>query len=165
MKQREPRRKVMLSARLRQEEGWSDANILNVSSRGLLLHGTIRPARGSYLEVRRGSYVIVGRVIWVEANRFGVRTQENLSVDSLISSAQTALPANGAAPPFVERRARPRSEGLEWRYARSRERGRSVQFAMIAATGLLLALFVFETAGEVLAAPLTEVTEKLAVAG
>ena len=49
MKQREPRRKVMLSARLRQEVGWSDANILNVSSRGLLLHGTIRPARGSYL--------------------------------------------------------------------------------------------------------------------
>ena len=165
MKQREPRRKVVLSARLRQDEGWSDANILNVSSRGLLLHGSIRPARGSYLEVRRGSCVIVGRVIWVEANRFGLRTQEHLSIDSLISSAPIAIAAKGAGPPFMERRARPRSEGLEWRYVKSRERGRAIQFSMIAATGLLLALFVFETAGAVLAAPLTEVTEKLAATG
>ena len=154
----------MLAARLRSEHGWSDASILNISSRGLLLHGTARPVRGSYLEVRRGSCVIVGRVVWVESGRFGVRTQDRLPVDALIASAATVANENSVSS-FTERRAIPRSEGLEWRYVRSRDSGRAVQFAMIAAGGLFVALLIFETTAEILSSPLATVAGRLASAG
>jgi hypothetical protein len=154
----------MLSARLRQEHGWSDANILNVSSRGLMLHGSVRPPRGSYLEIRRGSCVIVGRVVWIELSRFGIRTQNRIPVDALISSGVAAAPDNRASP-VTDRRTKPRSEGLEWRYVRSSDRGRAMQFAAIAAAGFLVSLFIFRTAGEALAAPLATVSRHLVSAG
>lgn len=166
MKQREPRQKVMLSARLRHDGTWADANILNVSTRGLLLHGSIRPARGTYLEIRRGSYVIVGRVVWVSANRFGVRTQDRLAIDSLIANAPLcARPANDSGATPVERRARPRSEGLEWRYAANRDRGRFGQFAMIAAFGAMAALMAFEAAGRALSLSMAQIAAHLTASG
>lgn len=56
LKPREPRRNVMIKARMRVGPSWSDALILNLSSKGLMVRSDRPPSRGSYLEIRRGPY-------------------------------------------------------------------------------------------------------------
>lgn len=154
MKQREPRRNVMISARMRDGDCWSDANILNVSSRGLLLHSSKPPSRGAYIEVRRGNYVIVARVVWTEANRFGVRAQDQLSFDCLVADRpQAKKPANDTGA-IVERRANPRSEALEWRHTQWKDRSRSMQFAWFLGFGAILSTFVYQAVEDTLSQPM-----------
>ena len=51
---RELRRRVVIPARLRTGAQWTDACILNISSRGLLIR-TARPVpEGSFVDVRKG---------------------------------------------------------------------------------------------------------------
>ena len=144
----------MITARMRHGNAWSDASILNISSRGLLLHSAAPPARGSYVEVRRGAHVIVGRVVWANANRFGVRAQDRLVIDSLVANASPGgNPANDADDTPSER--------LEWRHAQSRETARALQFACIAGFGLALAACAYEAVSETLARPMAEVSLQL----
>jgi hypothetical protein len=155
----------MITARLRHGDAWSDANILNISSRGLLFHAATPPSRGTYVEVRRGAHVIIGRVIWAKANRFGVRAQDRLAVDSLIANGSpNRQSANDAADAPVERRARSRSDSLEWRYVQSSTKGRALQFACVAGLGFLLAACAFEAVVETLSQPLSIVSTQLAEA-
>lgn len=133
---------------------WSDANILNISSRGLLLHSTKPPSRGAYIEVRRGSYVIVARVVWTDANRFGVRAQDQLSFDSLVADKpQAKKPANDAGE-LVERRASPRSDGLEWRHTQWRDRSKSMQFVWLLGLGVILSGVAYQAVEETLTQPM-----------
>lgn len=152
----------MIAARMRHGNAWSDASILNISSRGLLLHATPPPARGTYVEVRRGAHVIVGRVIWANADRFGLRAQDRLAIDSLVANASPgSAPANDSGRPTTDRRALPRPERLEWRHAQSRETGRALQFACIAGFGLVLAACAFEAVSDTLSRPMAEASLRL----
>ena len=164
VKQREPRQKVILSARLRQAQGWSDGNILNVSSRGLLLHASMPPARGSYLEIRRGQCVIVGRVVWVDAGRFGVFTQDRLPIDALIASAAVQR-THGEQSPLKDRRSAPRSQDLEWRYQKSHSQARITQFALTLIGGVLMALFVLKMVDDAVVSPMTALSKHLTMTG
>lgn len=152
----------MLAARVRLGDAWSDGSILNISSRGLLLYAAKSPSRGTYIEIRRGAHVIVGRVIWTKADRFGVFAQDRLAIDSLIANASTnGPPAGGTGGAPVERRSQPRSERLEWRYVESRDKGRGLQFAFIAGLGFLLAACAYDTVMETLSQPLSTVSRQL----
>ena len=152
----------MITARMRHGNAWSDASILNLSSRGLLLRSSAPPARGTYVEVRRGAHVIVGRVVWTGLDRFGVRAQDRLAVDSLVANETPRQgPANDPGGTPAERRARPRPERLEWRHARSREAGRMLQFACIAGFGLVLAACAYEAVSDTLDRPMAEVSLSL----
>lgn len=152
----------MIAARMRDGNAWSDANILNISSRGLMLHAATPPSRGTYVEVRRGAHVIVGRVIWTKADRFGVRAQDRLAIDSLVANdSPNRQPANDHGGAAAERRARPRLERLEWRHAQSREKGRALQFACIAGFGFILAACAYEAVTETLSRPLSDVSIQL----
>ena len=163
MKAREPRRNVMLAARMRHSNAWSDANILNISSRGLALHSVSPPLRGTYVEVRRGAHTVVGRVIWANAYRFGVCAQDRLAIDSLISNEGTdKQAANGTADVIVERRTCPCSDGLERRCAQSRDQGRALQFAFIVGMGFVLAACAYDAVVRTLSQPLSIVTTQLA---
>jgi hypothetical protein len=156
---REPRRNVMIAARMRHGNAWCDANILNISSRGLLLHATTPPSRGTYIEVRRGTHVIVGRVIWAKANRFGVYAQDRLAIDPIVADASPdRRSANDVGDGRAERRARPRPERMEWRYSQSREKGRALQFACISGFSILLAACAYEAVTETLSRPLSRVS-------
>lgn len=87
----------MIKARLRDGALWSDALIINMSSRGLLVRSDQSPNRGSYLEIRRGPYVIVARVVWANADRFGVQTQDIVPSERLMTDP-TAAPAPQCSP-------------------------------------------------------------------
>lgn len=153
----------MLAARVRHGDAWSDTNILNISSRGLLLHAARPPSRGTYVEVRRGAQVIVGRVIWAQADRFGVRAQDALAIDSLIANGSPkGQAANQSGGMTVERRARPRSEAVEWRYVQSGNKGRALQFLFIAGLGFILAACAYDAVMETLSQPLSIVSTQLA---
>ena len=143
----------MIQARMRDGALWSDALILNMSSRGLLVHSDQSPNRGSYLEIRRGAYVIVARVVWSTAGRFGVQTQDMVPAERLISDPDAA--AASASPPTArqqERRAAPRS--TENRHDRSRQKARAFEFAAISLFCALVAILIGSAMAEVVAKPL-----------
>jgi hypothetical protein len=153
VKPREPRRKVMIEARMRAGTSWSDALILNLSSRGMLVRADQSPGRGSYLEIRRGPYVIVARVAWSKSGIFGVLTQDPVPADGLIRDPDgAAAAARPGTASFKERRTASRPPGV--RHESSRQKARFAEFALIAlACGIAAVLFVSAVA-ELVAKPL-----------
>lgn len=101
MKNREFRKATMIAARLRTDGGWTDATIRNISSHGAMLQLVGRaPCRGSYVELRRDTLVVVGRIMWSTANRCGINTRERIDVNSLHRTGQAPV----AALPVERRR-------------------------------------------------------------
>jgi hypothetical protein len=89
LRQREPRVKVVVPCRVNTDGAWSDACIHNVSSRGLLVAGAKdAPAVGSYVDIRRGSLIMIGRVMWRKDRYFGVRVQDRIDPKTLVSEPQ-----------------------------------------------------------------------------
>ena len=131
LKPREARRKVRIPVRMRAGRGWADTCMLDVSSRGLSMQGDVAPPQGSYIEVRRGSHVIVARVVWTEDRRFGACTQDPIAVDALVSGSETPGTSTGkdSAPTAAERRAEPRALTPVEMHHKSRMAGRSLEFA------------------------------------
>ena len=132
-KARSLRRRVPVPARLRHGSSWSDACILNVSSRGLMIH-TGRPiSHGSKLEIRRGDHVIVARVVWRDG---GGRASGLTTAFPSRTSSHSGSPALQLTAGTGERRKHPRPD--EW----NRLRGRAVEFV-----GVVLIAAVLSGAG------------------
>ncbi len=135
---REPRKPVRIGVRLKDDAGWSDAQILNISSRGIMALCQDPPGRGSYVEIRRGTYVMIGRVAWTAADRIGVHVREQISVEDLLlpvsPGRKVARTANDVQMRVCERR----TPSAEERAAASRRFARVFDFAAIGilATGL-----------------------------
>lgn len=133
---RELRRRVVLPARIRTGAQWSDTCILNISSRGLLIHSARATAEGSTVELRRGEHVIVARVMWRDGARVGLRSDERLPVEEIMSlSGSKALQLVASDGTRVDRRRRPRPKSHD-----ARLRGRKMEFLGVAALVLCLVL-------------------------
>jgi hypothetical protein len=153
---RELRRRVMLPARLRAGAQWSDTCILNISSRGLLIHSARAAPEGSIIELRRGDQVIVARVMWREGARVGLQADERLPVEQIMSLGQSqALQLTASTGAAVERRKRPRTE------VDARLRGRAIEFASVAVIAASMALTIWSMASEALARPMAAVSAAL----
>lgn len=157
MKPREPRRPMMLNSRLRCGAAWSNACILNVSSRGLGLQAVAPPVRGTYVEVRRASSVIVARVMWVDGQRFGVQTQDPVSMVAL-TGEQSGADESAPAPRPVER-ALIRTREL---HDASRAAGRAIEFLFIAILALSAASAAFAVVGTAIGRPIATINKALA---
>ena len=146
---REERRRVMLPARMRSAAGWSDACILNISSRGLLIYSSGAAAPGSFVKVRRGGQMVVARVVWRQNQRIGLCSPDPVRIEDIISTetAASAVRATAGGPTFDRRRV-PRDVD------RSRAQGRAMEFLATAAIGASIAMLAAVYAGEVLAAPM-----------
>lgn len=158
MKAREPRRKVLIRARIKAADGWQDACIVDLSRRGAGLQSASPPPRGTYVEIRRGDHVLVARVMWTRKHRFGVATQDEVPLD-LVVADRAVPPPPAAIAPANDRRRLLRSS--EEQAERSRTWARRAQFMAAAAAGILAALAVGNGVRQALAAPLDEVTEAL----
>jgi hypothetical protein len=146
---RELRRRVVMPARLRSSGGWTDACILNISSRGLMIHSSRAGPQGSVVELWRGEHVIVARVVWQDGARAGLQTDERLAVEDILSlsgSATMTLTASQGVP--VDRRLRPREE-FDWR-----QKGRLIEFVGVVLIGCTLAVTAYGAIEQVLAPPL-----------
>ena len=147
----------MIPARLRMGALWTDACILNISSRGLMIQATRAAAEGNLIELYRGDHVIVARVVWRSGMRAGLRAEDRIPVEEIMSLGDTAglqLTA-GARPPY-ERRKRPRSE------EQSRHVGRMFEFASVAIIGASLATAAYGMVEEALGRPFGLVERALA---
>ena len=154
-KPRELRRRVLLPARLRTGASWSDACILNVSSRGALIHSSRPFAQGSVIELRHGDHIIVGRVVWREGSKAGLRSHDRLPVEQILSATDGPALRLSAAPAEVERRRRPRT------HDQSRMQSRAFEFASIAIVAVALSSAAFALVDEALAQPLARVSAAL----
>ena len=88
MQAREPRHKVVFNARMRLGRNWSDVVIRDLSSRGMLLTAETPPPPGTYLEICGPATTLVARTIWVGDRCFGVRTQDRIEVESLLTGGR-----------------------------------------------------------------------------
>jgi hypothetical protein len=150
---RELRRRVVVPARLRHGASWSDACILNISSRGLMIY-TARPmAQGTEVELRRGEHLILARVIWRDGARAGLCADERIPVEEIVTGAHS--PKLQLTSVAGERRATPRVSHS------SRVRAGWVEFAGVVAIAVSLAGAGFVTVQTALARPLAAVAAVL----
>lgn len=153
---RELRRRVLLPARLRTGDGWTDACILNISSRGLMIQSGRAGPEGSTVELRRGDDVIIARVVWRDGSRAGLQTDDRLPVEKIMSLSQSGnLRVVAFDGTFVERRNKPRLA------SEARLHGRYVEFIGIAAIAVLMALGIWSSAEQALARPMAKVEAAL----
>jgi PilZ domain len=164
MKAREPRRRVMVAARLRTQDGWSDVLIRNISSRGMLIEtGTVAP-KDKYVELRSGPHAVIGRVAWRKNSQFGIQAQDRIDIDAL-ASRPSKPSASGPPKADDDRRTTPRQQSPEtlMRTAeRSRMIGRASQFAFIGLCVTGAALLIGNQVYDTLASPMRVVTARLA---
>lgn len=147
----------MLPARIRAESGWSDVCILNVSSRGLQIRSIRGAAPGSTVELRHGDHVIVARVVWYNGTRAGLRAEERVPVEAIVTMARAAMvqpPAAGGLP-VVERRKQPRT------HEDHRLRARATEFASVGLIAIFFAATVFSMVEQAFARPLAMVRAAL----
>lgn len=160
MKARSARRKVMLGARMRCGATWNAASILDVSGTGLGLAAPTPPPPGAYVELRRGAYLVVARVIWTNGERFGVRAQDRIMVDALIGAAAVRSGVQGFGGEAA-RLGSNRPQGAAERAAASRATARALQFGIVALFGAALAFAISDGVAQALAEPLERVSETL----
>lgn len=131
---RELRRRVLLPARMRTSAGWKDACILNISSRGLMIRTGGVALAGSTVELWHGEHVIAARVVWSRGAKAGLRSEDRVPVEDIMTLSQSPalMLTAGPRPDGVERRKRPR-------YEESRIKARLIEFAGAVAIGMTLA--------------------------
>lgn len=164
LRPREPRTKVFVPCRLNLSGTWGDACIHNVSSRGLLIAADHAPDTGDYIEVRRGTLVIIGRVMWRKDRFFGVRTQDRVSAEALTREARLATRPSGRTESDQERRTRARlvAEGrVARRVETSRHRSSAFQYAVFAIAGTATAVVIALEVHDALASPFAAINTAL----
>ena len=160
MKPREERQKVMIKARMRSGVSWHDVCILNLSVHGVGIQAAEPPARGTYVEIRRGSQMIVARVAWAKGHRAGLRSQDAIFINAIVNDMGTAVsaPREIRGTPIERRRApRTASQG----YERSRIAGRAMEFACLSLVAAALALTAFGSLEQALAQPLSRISSAM----
>ncbi|MEO1968401.1 MAG: hypothetical protein ABGW87_06775 [Sphingomonadaceae bacterium] len=90
-KPRATRQAIWLAARLRDEAGWNDVVIANVSPRGMMLKCERPPARGAFIEIRHKGFCAIGKVIWRDQGRCGIFTRDTIDVESLLGRPQPKI--------------------------------------------------------------------------
>ncbi len=139
-RQREERITVVIPSRMRVDNCWSDVCIRNISSRGLLVAANAPPPLGSYVEIRRGTQIIIARAMWTNGQYCGLRSQEKLPVQRIITEPRlTSRPQVAIAEGASDRRrdSRRGSAGdIAERQERSRRLASAFQFVLLVAAGL-----------------------------
>lgn len=167
MKPREPRRDVLIQARMRVGGSRCDVCIRNISSRGLLVQAATAPSRGAYVEIFSGPHTIVGRVVWQKNRRFGIQTQDRLDV-SMVIELSARLPnardlrsaARLSGRCRSDRPARTAAEVAQ-RLERSRRMSAALEFGCLAACGAAAAALTVSVVFETFSRPLESVASQL----
>lgn len=160
---REERRTIFLKVRVRTDQGWRDVTIGNVSLHGLMLRGPSPPTKGEFIEVRHRSVCVIGRVVWSNGSCCGVRTQDIVDIDALLSQS----PAQPRKPQ-IERRQAPRSRNqpppahlLASQIESSKRFARIFDWSLVAAGGALAAATLASAASSAMDQPMDQVRTAL----
>lgn len=162
MKLRAPRLKVMMDASFRSEADWAPGCIIDIGEGGLAMQAAEPPRRGAYIEVRRGTHSMIGRVAWANGRRFGIRTRDRIAVSALVgdeggSEARARRQAAAAVAADWQADRRPHEQHAQ----RNQLVGRALQFGFVAMLGMSAAVVGFEVIRQELARPMSTVTAAL----
>jgi hypothetical protein len=152
---------------MRIEGAWADVCIRDISSRGLLLQAVAAPERGNYIEIFRAGHVIIGRVVWKNDRRFGVRTQDRMDIEALVQQPLLSTPERrvaSARQEFSERISPPRqpsAAGIMDRVEQSRRISAAFQFGLITICGAFAAVTAVSLVGKAASAPLAQLSSHL----
>ncbi len=155
---REWRRRVALTARIKIGANWADGHILNISSRGMLLHYSRPIAIGSQVEVRNEGLAVSATVVWKDGFRTGLLCQRQIDLANWVGAGGDQALARSQSGPIAavaERRAFPRT------HEQSRELARKLEFLAIAAIAVLIAVSVSSLAASVLLRPVALIDSAL----
>lgn len=152
VKKREARRKVLVRARMRSGDAWGDVTIHNMSSRGLLAAADTDCRPGTVIEIRRVHHIIVGRVVWQSGGYFGVRTQDAIDMDGIVSAKPPAHKP-GTVDTGDRRTAQRRTLPIADREARSRRFASGFQFVVLVLVIGVASLIVAQQVGGILSRP------------
>lgn len=115
---------------------------------------TGRPiARGAEVELRRGDHVIVARVVWRDGGRAGLRSEERVPIDDIVTLGQSPALQLTAASGERRKHRRPGE--------RSRIQGRAIEFAGVLVIAVSLAGAGFTMVESAFARPLAVVAAAL----
>lgn len=156
MKTREPRVKVLVRARMRAGADWTDVVIHNMSSRGLLASSSPVCRPGTVVEIRRIHHVVVGRVVWQNGAFFGVRTQDPIDIQGIVTAQPPAHKPQRIDAGDDDRRAVRRVPAAE-REAQSRRFASAFQFVVLIVAVGAAAVFAAQEVGSVLSRPFAAV--------
>jgi hypothetical protein len=150
----------MLRARLRAGGSWSDARILNVSSRGLMINAHAYALQPGQIEIWHGDHVIMATVVWQKGTSAGLRSEQRVPVEELMTSSTAAGPVvcAGQTWPAVDRRNRPRN------HDRSRLQGKAIEFGGVLIIAGMLVTTAVALAADAFAKPLKIIDSTLAAA-
>lgn len=141
---------------MRDGSAWSDVCLVNLSSRGAGLQCAAPPSIGSYVEIKRGSNVlIVGRVAWSQGHRFGIRTQDVIWINAVLND----VAVEQAPVAAVERRAVARTATD---HEHSRLLARRMQGSFVLAAVACFALVIGSTMQSALARPMAVLSTAIA---
>jgi len=144
-----------MPARLRSCSGWTDACILNISSRGLLVHSARTGPAGSQVELWRGDHVITARVVWQDGARAGLQTEDRLPVEQILSLSASATLTLTAGEPSGQR------PNWERRRKDRRSEGRMIEYASVVVISCSLAATAFDLVREALGRPMAIIMQAL----
>ena len=112
---------------------------------------------GSQVELRRGNTVIVATIMWRKGTRAGLCSDEQIPIDEILSANQSkSLQLAASDGALIDRRARRRPTADD-----ARLRGRLVEYAGVAAIGILLAIGAWTMVDRALAKPFLAVDRVL----
>lgn len=119
-----------------------------------MIHSGRPLTRGTEVEIRRGDHIIVARVVWRDGGRAGLKSDDRVPVEQIVTLGQS--PSLQLTAASGERRKQPRFE------ERSRITGRSIELAGIVLIALALAGAAQSMVQSALARPLSVVSAALA---
>lgn len=146
-----------MRARMRAGGPAIDVCVRDISSRGLLVQASTPPPRGTYVELLWQDQRIVGRVIWGNDRRFGVRTSDPVNVWAMLRGIPAGASRQSGPPKPAVRSyagARARADGY-------RPLAKAMEFAAICALAVSLVAGVGVAAFETLSTPLSAVSARM----
>lgn len=162
LKAREPRQKVMIPARMRAGETYVDVCVRNISSRGMMLQTASPPPPGSYIEILRGAYTVVGRIVWTKERRFGIHAADRIDINAIVNQTTRSGPRPASRERrSPERRASPTPTDIVTRLERSRRIARAAEFGLLVAAGTAGAGLLATMAYGILASPFHSIAAHL----
>ena len=161
MTPREPRYETVLPAKIRWDARWLPSTIRNVSTRGLMLRMPGPPPPGTYVEVQTPVGVLVARAMWTLNQSCGLRLQDRLDVQAILSGRNSTPRATSTAKPASVWAPRRQHIDIGARAERSKRLGALMQFTIVVGVGSCAAGSIAWEVYKTMSAPLTAIGKQM----
>lgn len=163
---RDARHPVLVRARMRAGGLPADVCIRDISVRGACIVSAAPPVRGTVVELTGSCTPIVGRVVWVTGQRFGIEVRGRINIPAFLSQQK---PKQGGLPAPHELVAPPGTEGFARHLPRApsetRQTGALMQFVFGAFLAGCAATFIAQTLYENLSSATAAIEAELQTGG